>query len=99
MSINDDPQIVPSFDAIWNALLDGDPGPALALATALIDNDMSFAAGGFLRDLAERIQPDSLQLLADDAQRQSFDVATRQALLEMLDGNHVALEELLAECD
>ena len=43
------------LDSIWESLQSGDPGPAVGLIDALIANDFSFAAGGLLDDLAERM--------------------------------------------
>jgi hypothetical protein len=57
----------------------GDPGPAVALFDALMASDFSFAAGGMLRDLAERIA-DS-EHLDDQIQRKRFDETVKQVLL------------------
>lgn len=85
-----------SLDAIWSSLLDGDPGPALAFSDALLDNDMPFAAGGFLRDLAERLH-DVGDALPDENQRHAFTEAIHAVLLHALDHDEKALADLLAE--
>ena len=83
-----------SLDTVWSSLLDGDPGPALSFADALVDNDMAFAAGGFLNDLAERMH-DADESIEDDQQRSAFVAAIEQVLRHALDNDPSALDELL----
>ena len=86
-----------SLDSIWNSLTDGDPGPAQALVDALLDNDMAFAAGGFLRDLAERLS-DVGEVMEDDEQREKFVLAIHEVLPVSHDHDESAVAELLIEC-
>lgn len=83
-------------DAIWQALLNGDPGPAVALFDALMDADFAFAAGGFLRDLAERLE-DAGELLDDPSQHECFCDALRSAILCCLQDDEEALAALREE--
>ena len=85
-----------SLEAIWRSLLVGDPGPALALIDALLEQDMAFAAGGFLRDLAER-RNDAGDCIADEVERKVFITAVDQTLELALEGDHDAVASLLQE--
>ena len=85
-----------SLESIWNSLLEGDPGPSLSLVDSLLDNDLSFAAGGLLRDLAERmVQADSE--IDDDQQRVEFVDAINQVLAHAYRDDEASLKELLDE--
>ena len=85
-----------NLESIWNSLLEGDPGPSLSLVDSLLDNDLSFAAGGLLRDFAERmVQADSE--IDDDQQRAEFVDAINQVLAHAYRDDEASLKELLDE--
>jgi hypothetical protein len=82
-------------DALWVGLLSGDPGPAVAFFDALMASDLAFAAGGLLRDVAERIV-DAGEVIEDDRERSSFIDAAQQVLEQCLPDS-VAVAALLQE--
>lgn len=83
-------------ESIWHGLLDGDPGPTVALFDALIDGDLAHAAGGMLRDIAERLR-DIHDHVEQPHQRERFATAARKALVCCLNGDQAAVEALLRE--
>ena len=83
-------------ESIWQGLLDGDPGPTVALFDALLDADLAHAAGGMLRDIAERLG--DIQDYVDAAEQQErFSRTAREALTCCLNGDQVAIDALLLE--
>ena len=78
---------------IWTALLAGDPGPALSFVDALIENDLPFAAGGFLQDLAERLN-DAQQTIDDQQKLAQFVEAAEQTLLHACDGDQAMVAQI-----
>ena len=86
-----------SLDTIWNTLLHGDPGPALAFVEALIENDMAYAAGGFLQDLVERVH-DAQDTIEQEQQRVQFVEAAKHVVLASVGNDKAALNEFLSSC-
>jgi len=84
------------LETIWSSLLDGDPGPSLSFVDALLHNDLPFAAGGVLRDLAERMV-DAGSAIDDEQQRAKFADAVKQVLTHAYRDDEAALQELLDE--
>ena len=82
------------LETLWAALLDGDPGPAVAFADLLLDHDLPYAAGGFLHDLAERYR-DADELITAATARQQFRSAVHTVLSHGLDHDPAAVAELL----
>ena len=68
---------------IWQSLLDGDPGPAVAFFDSLAEADFGYAAGGFLQDISDRLA-DAHEYIGDEAKRDAF-VAAVQQVLEVCD--------------
>lgn len=75
------------LDSIWNSLRQGDPGPAVALIDALMDNDFAAAAGGVLSDLAERML-DAHEVIEDENERSQFVSAIEEVLRHALPDTH-----------
>ena len=90
-----DPMLPPP-QLIWSRLLEGDPGSAVAFFDSLLAADLAFAAGGFLRDLAERIA-DVDEFVEDETERLRFINAVKEAITHCLDGDVHAIEELMSE--
>lgn len=84
------------LQSIWQALLEGDPGPAVAFFDSLIASDFAYAAGGLLRDIAERIA-DLDTSLDDDLTSNRFRDAAKKMLESCLDGDLSAVADLMAE--
>lgn len=84
------------MNAIWQALLNHDPGPAVAFFDLLVNSDFSFAADGFLRDLAERML-DADDHVDSEEQRAQFCDAVRQTISHCLQHDVEAVEQLLQE--
>ena len=82
--------------SIWQGLLDGDPGPAVAFFDSLMEADLSFAAGGLVQDIAERVG-DADQYVANETQRSQFVEAARQVVRHCLQGDSAAIEEMMAK--
>lgn len=82
--------------SIWQGLLDGDPGPAVAFFDSLMEADMSYAAGGLVQDIAERVG-DVDQYLANETQRSQFVDAARQVVTHCLQGDSTAIDEMMAK--
>ena len=80
--------------SIWTALLDGDPAPAVALFDALMDTDFGWAAGGLLRDVAERMH-DADEYVEPNA-KERFMAAALTVLSTCLDDDEL-VAELIAE--
>lgn len=81
---------------IWQGLLDGDPGPAVAFFESLLAADCSFAAGGLARDVAVRIH--DVHEFVDDAQGQAlFVTAAREFVAYCLGSDAVAADRWIAE--
>lgn len=80
---------------VWQSLLDGDPGPAVAFFDSLMEADFSFAAGGLIQDVAERIG-DADQYLADETLRSRFVAAARQVVEHCLQDDSNAIEEIMS---
>ena len=66
---------------VWQGLLGGDPGPAIAFFDSLMDADLAYAAGGLLQDIAERIE-DIGQFAEDQQQHEAFVMAAKQVINE-----------------
>lgn len=93
-TLPDGPRI--PLEQVWDGLLNGDPGPFVALFDSLMDSDLPFAAGGLLRDLAERIANVSEEI-DDDATQQQFIATSKQAILVCLQNDEAQLTALLQE--
>ena len=85
-----------SLDRIWESLMRGDPGPAVAFVDLLTDCDFSFAAGGLLRDLAERLV-DVEQYVEDAHQREQLVEAIHAVLMHCCDQDSAEVDRLLEE--
>lgn len=85
-------------ETVWAGLVAGDPGPTVALFDALMDADFAFAAGGLLRDLAERLG-DADEVISDERERIQFVSAVQQALLHCLDNDEEAVDALMREAN
>ena len=66
---------------IWQSLLEGDPGPAVAFFDSLLNADFGYAAGGFLQDITDRLA-DAHEYIPDEAQREAFVASARQVVEE-----------------
>ena len=73
------------------------PGPALAFFDQLIESDLSFAAGGLLRDIAERLG-DADEHLAG-TERETFRRASLEVISHGLGNDAQAIASLLAETE
>ncbi len=87
-----------SYSQVWQGLMAGDPGPYVAMFDSLLNGDFPFAAGGLLRDLAERII-DADDFVECDDERKLFVETATQALLTCEQGDETALKQLLAEAE
>ncbi len=83
-------------ETLWGSLLEGDPGPSLAFVDLLLNNDLPFAAGGVLRDLAERMV-DAGSSIEDDNKCQRFVEAVNRVLRHAYREDPDALQDLLDE--
>lgn len=86
------------FEVVWDSLRAGDPAPFVALFDLLLASDFPFAAGGILRDLAERIL-DAKDVIEDEADCERFVTAAKSAIVACEDGNEAALQDLLEEAE
>ena len=84
------------FDVAWDNLRLGDPAPFVALFDLLLASDFPFAAGGILRDLADRIV-DADDVFDDVAERERFVDTAKKAILTCEDGDEAALKSILDE--
>lgn len=87
-------QPVPT-NAIWERLLEGDPGTVVAMFDSLLDADLPYAAGGLLRDVAERMA--DAHDFCDENQQRKFREAAQMAIHHCLDGDEQSVRELMEE--